>query len=471
MNGLLSKAAQTAAEHAMFSPGAPVVVMVSGGADSVSLLRALASGSLGDVSLFVLHVDHVLRAAASDADAAFVESLADELGVPVRVVRVDVAGYASAHDLNLEDAGRVVRYLEAEAEADVRCDAAGLPRDRGRIATAHTFDDRAETMLMRLAQGSGAAGLLSLPYTRGRIVRPLLDCSRADVLAYLGSLGQYWREDASNRDTTRLRARVRSEVMPLLRAINPRFDEALSRTLTVLGDEDELLEGMAEGFAAQFAEVREGEVRVDRSRIRTISRPMMRRVLRRLLFDAFPSASRLEFEHVEALCDGIATDGFARDLPGGLRAFDEYGTLVVSQGREGASPLAPRLLEVPGTIDLGEAGVMTAEPGSVQDPGSDPLTTLVDVDALSGPLEVSSVRPGDRMRPFGMAGSRKLQDILTDAKVPARERPGLPVVRDGERIVWVAGIRSSEEYRVGPSTRRTVRLTWKPPESRKGTIL
>jgi len=120
------------------------------------------------------------------------------------------------------------------------------------------------------------------------------------------------------------------------------------------------------------------------------------------------------------------------------------------------------LLEVPGTVDLGDAGVITAEPGGPKHPGRDPLAALIDADAVQGPLEVTSTRPGDRMRPFGMKGSRKLQDVLTDAKVPARERSHIPVVRDGERIVWVAGVRSSDEYRVGSDTERTVLLTWEP---------
>jgi tRNA(Ile)-lysidine synthase len=462
MEGLLDKAADTVRTHDMFTRGAPVVAMVSGGADSLALLRALESAHLGTVALSVLHVDHRLRGAASDGDAAFVTALCEDLGVPCRVASVDVAAYADGAGLNLEDAGRRVRYREAEAELDIRCDEAGVPRERGRIATAHTFDDRAETMLMRLAQGSGAAGLLALPYRRERIVRPLRDCARADVLAYLGSLGQHWREDATNLDTSRLRAHVRAELMPLLRAINPRFDAALARTLTVLGDEDDLLDGMARGFSAQFTEVRAGELRVDRSRMATVSRPMMRRALRVALFDAFPEASRLEFEHLEALCDGVAEDGFARDLPGGLRVFTEYGTLVISRGSETTEPLASCLLDVPGTVDLGDAGVITAEPGGPRRPGPDPAVALIDADLLRGPLHVTSVRPGDRMRPFGMAGSRKLQDVLTDAKVPVRERPRIPIVRDGERIVWVAGVRSSDEYRVGPATERTVLLAWEP---------
>jgi len=470
MSGLIEKAAATAAAHGLFERGAPVLAMVSGGADSVSLLRALASGALGDVSLSVLHVDHRLRGDASRGDAAFVAALCQRLAVPCRIVEVDVAAYAGEQGLNLEDAGRRIRYAEAEIELDARCAEAGAAPDRGRIATAHTFDDRAETVLMRLAQGAGASGLLALPYRRERIVRPLLDCTRAEVIDYLESLGQTWREDATNADTSRLRARIRAEVVPLFRGINPRFDDALARTLTLLGDEDDLLDEMARGFAERFAErTPDGpagsEVRIDRSRTSTIARPIQRRMVRLLLFNAFPDASRLEFDHLEAICDGIASDSFARDLPGGLRAHSEYGTLVISRDGGPSEPFASLVLDVPGSVDLGDAGVITAQPGAVQPPDTDPLTALIDADAIEGALVVGSPEPGDRMRPLGMDGTRKLQDVLTDAKVPARLRPRTPVVRDGERIVWVAGVRLDDRYRVGPTTEQTVRLTWIPRDA------
>ncbi len=314
---------------------------------------------------------------------------------------------------------------------------------------------------MRLAQGTGLSGLVSPPYRRGRVVRPLLDCSRAHVVAYLTGLGQPWREDATNLDTTRLRARIRADVVPMLRDMNPRFDEALARTFAVLGGEDDLLDDMATALQADHTVVRDGELRVDRAAA-ALPRPLLRRMLRGALFAAFPEASRLDFEHLEAVCDGVAREGFSRDLPGGLRAFDEYGTLIISREAGTVAPLAPSLLTVPGMLDLGDAGSLTAEPAGPDGIDSDPLSALIDGDAVRGGLVVDSVRPGDRMRPLGMEGSRKLQDVLTDAKVPARQRPLVPVVRDGERIVWVAGVRMSEEYRVGPGTRRAIHLHWTP---------
>jgi tRNA(Ile)-lysidine synthase len=281
------------------------------------------------------------------------------------------------------------------------------------------------------------------------------------VTRYLTGLGQPWREDATNLDTSRLRARVRADVVPLLREINPRFDATLARTLRVMSDEDDLLDGEAAEAQAAHVESRGGELRIDGASA-ALPRPLLRRMLRRAIFAAFPEASRLEFEHLEAVCDGLVQDGFSRDLPGRLRAFDEYGTLVISREAGVAPPLAPSLLNVPGMLDLGDAGRLTAEPAGPDGIDPDPASALVDADAVREGLVVDSARPGDRMRPLGMEGSRKLQDVLTDAKVPARRRPLVPVVRDGERIVWVVGVRMSEDYRVGPGTKQAIRLHWTP---------
>lgn len=461
MSPLPDTARATTDRLGMLPADAPVLALVSGGADSVTLLRLLAAGELGEIGpLSVLHVNHQLRGAEADTDAQFVRDLCAELGVECRVVAFDVAEYAAAEGLNLEDAGRRVRYRFAEEALDAACSAAGVRPERGRIAVAHTRDDRVETFLMRAITGSGAGGLSSIRYVRGRIVRPLLDCDRADVRAHLSDLGQPWREDASNADTSRLRALVRTKIVPIAEQVNPAFRETLARSIDLLAADDALLSRLAEDFSHDFAQLTaEGRLEFDRAFMSTLHPAMARRTVRSALVEAFPEASRLEASHVEALVEGLSNDTFARDLPPGLRAEAEYGKLVVSRAGSRPPVLAPCLLPLPGNADLGQAGSIVAELVDPADIAGDAESVTIDAgDALT--LVVDAVRPGDRMRPLGMTGSRKLSDLLVDAKVARRLRGIVPVVRDGENIVWLAGVRMSDEYRVGPETTRAVRLTW-----------
>jgi tRNA(Ile)-lysidine synthase len=465
MTELPQIARATCERHNLLVAGTPLLLMVSGGGDSVALLRLAAAGELGTgLSASVLHVNHLLRGDESDADQEFVEGLCADLGVACRSVRYDVGAYAAESGLNLEDAGRRVRYRFAEEELDALCDAAGVPRTLGRIATAHTLDDRVETFLMRALAGSGATGLASIAPVRGRIVRPLLDATRAQVRGWLEACGAAWREDATNDDTARLRARIRAELLPVLESYNPRVRDAIARTTDVLAEEDALLGEMAEQFARDFARVTEGcEVRFERAAVLTLSRAMRRRVVRHALVSAFPEASRIELAHLDAICDGMASETFARDLPDGLRARSEYATLVVSRDGGERATVAPSLLELPGTADLGPAGRIVAEEVAPTDATCPRDAAVIDATGVSGPLSVDGVREGDRMRPLGMEGSRKLSDMLTDAKIPRNARGAVPVVRDGERIVWLAGVRMSDEYRVSEATSRAVRLTWQRP--------
>jgi tRNA(Ile)-lysidine synthase len=457
----------TADAHGMLPSGAFVLALVSGGADSVALLRLLAAGDLGDLTgrLSVLHVNHLLRGAAADEDAAFVADLCATLGVPCDVVRYDVAAYAEAEGLNLEDAGRRVRYRFAEDQLDARCDALGVARSLGRIAVAHTADDRLETFLMRVIAGAGTGGLGGMDAVRDRIVRPLIDARRAEVTAYLESLGQAWREDSTNTDTARFRAWARHELLPVIEAQYPAFPETAARTMRVLAEEDGLLAELAQAFARDFTRFEDGALVLDRAFLSTLSAPMARRTVREAIVAAFPEASRLEFEHAEALLAGLAEGPFARDLPFGLRAEGEYARLRISRRGTPAPSVAPGLLPFPGTLDLGDAGAIEAREaaGGVDSPAEGtPDRVVIDADSVSWPLQVDAPRDGDRMRPFGMEGTKKLSDMLIDAKVPKRRRGATPVVRDGDRVVWLAGLRLGEECRVTEATSRIAELVWRP---------
>lgn len=454
----------TIARYGMLPPGSVVLAMVSGGADSVALLRLLASGDAGEFpGLSALHVNHGLRGKASDADEAFVVRTCEQFGIACDVVRYDVAAYAAEEGLNLEDAGRRVRYRFAEDALDARCATAGAGKSRGRIAVAHTFDDRLETFLARIVAGAGAGGLRSIQPVRGRVVRPLLDTRRSQVVAYLRQMGQEWREDATNADTSRQRSWVRHELLPVIESRNNSFDAVAARMLTVLGDEDDLLAEMAEAFARDFSRIEGDTLVLERGMMATLSRPMARRTVRHALCAAFPEASRIEYEHVDALVEGMNDERFARDLPFGLRAEAEYSTLRISRTPGGELSVAPALLPLTGTAALGAAGTMVSREVTGIYSGSDADRVTIDADGVHWPLVVDAVREGDRIRPFGMEGTKKVGDLLTDAKVPRRLRRLVPIVRDGDRVVWVAGVRLSEESRVGPQTTRIAELVWGRP--------
>jgi tRNA(Ile)-lysidine synthase len=466
MPNLPDIARATTTRHAMLPDGAVVLALVSGGADSVALLRLLAEGALGDLAgrLCVLHVNHLLRDADADADAAFVRDLAASLEVPCDVVRYDVATYAEGEGLNLEDAGRRIRYRFAEDHLDARCDSLGAPRSSGRIAVAHTADDRLETFLMRLVTGAGAGGLGGMDAVRDRIVRPLIDARRVDVTAYLEMLGQAWREDATNTDTVRLRAWTRHELLPLIESRNPSFAETAARTMRVLAEEDALLAELAQAFARDFTRAEDGALTLDRAFLSTLSAPMARRTVREAIVAAFPEASRLDFEHADALLEGLADGPFARDLPFGLRAEGEYDRLRISRRSSEAPRVAPGLLRLPGTVDLGDAGTIEARECDADTTADTPDRVRIDALSVTWPLSVDAPRDGDRMRPLGMEGTKKLSDLLVDAKVPRRLRQLRPVVRDGDRIVWLAGVRLGEESKVTPDTVRVAELVWRRVE-------
>jgi tRNA(Ile)-lysidine synthase len=466
MNGLPDIASATVLRHGMLPEGAPVVAMVSGGGDSMALLELLAGGFLGDVRVTVLHVNHMLRGEDALADEGAVVERCRALDVPCRVVRYDVAAFAQADGLNLEDAGRQVRYRFANEELDAWCDALDARRSLGRIATGHTRDDRVETFFVRALTGAGPGAFSSVPAVRGRIVRPLIDCDRSALRDWLAGRGVAWREDATNDDTARMRALVRASIVPVAEQVNPAFRTVLARSMDLMAADDALLASMADGFVHGFADSRPGvEIAFDRDMMATLDRTMARRTLRAGVLGTFPEASRIDASHVEALVDGLADDAFARDLPDGLRAFTEYARLVVCRADEQARAVAPSLLPIPGIADLGDVGRIIAEEVGPDQIEKGPDAVTIDAGLVSGEIVVDGPRPGDRIQPFGMEGTRKLQDLLTDAKVPRRERSAVPVVRDGDSIIWVAGIRSAEDYRVTPRTQRAVRLSWERRES------
>ena len=469
---------------------APVVLMVSGGADSTALLVMAATSAL-DIDdgrgasriarerLHVLHINHGLRGLDADEDEEFVRGLAAEYGIPCTVERLDVAALAAKTSDNVENAGREARYAAAAKLANELSEQFGTPRAAARICTAHTADDRAETFFMNAIRGSGAPGLSSIPRRRNRIVRPLLDRTHDELCEYLRMRGIVWREDDTNRDTRYLRAYVRHELMPVVERRNPRVVASIASTCDILSDEDAYLGALASRLLHDLIRRQDGGmIALDASRLAASEVALARRAVRSALLMVEADA-RLEARHINRVLGLVSAGAGSATLPMGVDVRVEHGLLFLRARSADRSRVAA-WLEVPGTLDLGEGGTLSARLIEVGHGADASLiakdralewgqrSVLLDAEACGvdpttgGRLWVDTPHPGDIVCPLGMHGqSKKLADLLNEAQLPAAERGRAPIVRADVRgpIVWVAGIRVDERAKCTSHTKYLLELT------------
>lgn len=489
-------------------PAAPVVLMVSGGADSTALL-VMACVSKLDIAdgrgeariarerIHVLHVNHHLRGAASDADEAFVRQLCEQFGVPVCV---EHAAFGDLQGQNLEGAAREVRYHAARRYVRELCREAGCPRASARILTAHTASDRAETFFMNAIKGAGLAGLSSIPRRRNIIVRPLIGFTHEELCRYLEVAGYTWREDESNQDTAYLRNFVRHRIVPVARERNGHLDKTISATCDILCDEDAFMEHLAANALRSCTRRREeGLVVLDATRLAAAEIAIARRMVR-LAVKALDPDVRLEMRHVEAVLALVAAGSGSLTLPAGIDVRMEFGTCAL-RTPDARESLVAGWLTVPGTMALPAGAVLEATLAAVpagadpvalardasRDEGAGASTVLVDAaalgyaerdfmrlketasglpaEALSARLWVDAPQPGDILCPLGMHGrSKKLSDLLGEERIPVADRRLVPVVRTAPAgaVVWVGGIRLDDRFKCTSTTRVLVKLHIRP---------
>ena len=494
----------------------PVILMVSGGADSMALLHMAVTEpiDLGDGAgltrvaqerLHVLHVNHLLRGADADADQHFVQATCDSLGIPCTVLRVDVAKLAQERDGNVEEIGRRVRYDAARELAQKLCAEQRVSRQKAKILTAHTADDRAETFMMNVMRGSGMSGLASIPRHRGLIYRPLLDYTHDQLKDWLKARGLDWHEDATNADTHYLRAYVRHNVLPLLKARNPLLVQTVCKIADLMTDEDDYLEAKAARKLRQITlRKSESSLVLDALKLSSTDVVIARRVVRIVARQLIPEAW-LEFRHVDAVLEAVAAGVGVANLPQNLEARGRLGTVTFSftgaarsahgvagvYGVAGASgdnesagashttATFGEHLAVPGTLELADGRVLSARILPVEH-GFDVVSyatthsqewlgesVLLDAKACGvdpvhgGSLWVSGPEAGDTMQPLGMHGqSKKISDLLGEAGVPVESRSMMPIVRTNIRghVVWVAGIRPDERVKCTQDTKQLLEL-------------
>ena len=459
--------------HRMIHAGDTVLVGVSGGPDSVALVHILlALAPKFSFQVAIAHLNHCLRQDESARDEAFVVSLADKLGLPVHVERQDVRRYQKKHHLSLEEAARKVRYRFYDSVA--------AKFGYEKIALGHHSDDNAELILMYLLRGSGPRGLSGIPPVRDdKIIRPLIEVKRTEIMDYIAVKNLEYVVDSSNRDSQYLRNKIRNRLIPELKGeYNLKLLDTLNRLASVLDAEEKWIENLIEPiFGKVIVFEKQGRIGFDIEQLNQQPIAVRRRLIRLAVLKVKGDLRRLAFVHVEAALKLAqkGPDSGALDLPDRIRISRQNDVLIVSREAQNLRHLAgrPRLsstpdyeyrLAKPCEIFIKEAAlkIRFSEIPQAQSPdwlsfGPGAQTAYFDMDKICFPLVIRNFRRGDRFSPLGMTGRQKLKKFFIDHKVPRTDRRKCPILLSRDQIIWVVGHRLDNAAKIGPQTRRLLK--------------
>lgn len=417
-------------KHAMLPRGTHVLCAVSGGADSMCLLHFLSSnaGSLG-ITVAAAHFNHRLRGAEADRDQAFVEAWCKEHGILCETGSADVAAYAQQNGMSTEEAARHLRYEFLENCADkLGCTA---------IATAHNSDDNAETVLLNLTRGAGAKGLCGIPPVRGRLIRPLLVTSRAQIEAYLAENGVPHITDSTNDTDDYTRNVIRHRVMPVLCGINPAFSASAMRTAELLREDEEFLDKLAADFLREHFE--NGSLPI--AELTALPKPVAARALRKIC------GRSLTAGHTKALFDIMQSESLAHADIHGMRVTADHGRLYFGQ-KPAVLPDTPLHIGEKTVIGDGNFTVECKLMPKNSKVFNSLNTFFFNFDAVCGTIFFTSRKDGDKIRLNGRKCTKSLKDLFSEAKMTQLQRSETPVLRDEKGIIAVYGFGVAERCSV-----------------------
>jgi tRNA(Ile)-lysidine synthase len=463
---MLNQIRKTIETHSMLERGDHLVVAVSGGPDSVALLRVLALlKEEFRLRLTTAHLNHGLRKEEADEEEAFVRCLSEGMGIACICKKTDIRALKEVRRRSLEEIGREERYRFLNETAE-KCGAV-------KIAVGHHRDDQAETVLLHLLRGSGPEGLRGiLPVRDGRIIRPLLDVGRSSILAFLRREGLTYRKDSSNESPLFLRNRIRNELIPgLTEKYNPRLIDGLNQTAGIIRREDDYLRGVVRQILGCWGiDPGSKEVELPVADFVTLHEAIQGRIIKCLLESAAPSRNGIGCRHIETvlvLARRAAGRYVSMDLPFRIRVERKGGVLLIRKagvwgvGKRERTPRFEYRVEIPATIHLSEIDrtirLEWINRPRIQEMKERPETAFMDYERMTLPLVLRNMRPGDRVAPLGMWGTKKLKDYFIDRKIAAPCRSGIPLLADAESIIWIAGERISERVRVSEKTRKVLK--------------
>ncbi len=447
-------------KEGLISPGMKIVVGVSGGADSVCLLRILNEMKEAlDLTLICVHIEHGIRGEESRSDRDFVRDLCGKLNIELKIYEEDVPRIARETSTTLEEAGRLVRYKAFAGELeDNKADV---------IAVAHHKGDQAETVIFNLIRGSGLKGISGMAPRRDKIIRPLLNVSRQEIEDYLKEIGQDYRIDSTNEDEGYTRNAIRNRIIPSLEAVGTMAVDHIIQAADELREADAYLRDQA-GTAYDMAVTLSGSLyRVSIDELAANAPVIRRYVLRSLLTDLYSSHKDLEALHVKSLlglCD--KQSGRFLDLPRGMAAKREGDFLLVGR-KEDILPSRQSIdidLNTEGDTPVEGRGTFSVSledcDGNEQVPDSH-YTKWFDYDKIIGSVRIRNRLSGDYLTIGRDEDRKKLKKYLIDEKVPASGRDDLLLLADGDHIIWVVGMRISEHYKISRDTKRILKITYK----------
>lgn len=458
----------------LIRPGDSVLVACSGGPDSTALLHLLLELSRDlPFAVSVAHFNHQLRPRSGAADERFVQNMALALDLPYFAGRADVRAEARKKGFGIEDAGRRLRYKFLERAA--------AEAGAAKIATGHTLNDQAETVLMRILRGTGPAGLAGIPAFRGGvIIRPLLGLERGEIIDYLNVRKLAWRTDDSNRDEKYLRNKVRRNLIPYLeKEFSAAVVRSLARLASVSRDEDDFMEENALAAASKAVSEKAGEPFLDADALNMLAPALARRVVRIFLRELKGDLLDVSFDDIEAvraMRDGgelpisktLVLSRLGNRICRKKRRVPAPSTFAFLWDGRGALPISGTGLEYrgrffgPAAARASLAAFSANKADRKQRRADDEAGCILDAATLAFPLIVRARRPGDRYHPLGAPGGKKLKEILRAKGVSADDRGRRPVFISGNEIVWVQGLPASEKHKVTARTKRIFRISAVP---------
>ncbi len=445
---LLEKVKKTIQDYGLFFKEDKILIAYSGGVDSTALLHLLLElQKEWPLELFLSHFNHTLRQSAEE-DERFVREAARKLSLPLFVGRGDVRARAKAMKQNIEETGRQLRYEFLSQKAE---EIGGA-----KIATGHTLTDQAETLLMRLMRGSGLRGLAGIyPAVDGKLVRPLLEVERKDIEAYLKKKKIVFRIDESNFDRRLLRNRIRLELLPYIQKnFEPAIVQQLGKMASIIREEDTFLEEIAREKAKEAIKKKSQSVSLEKLPLSSAPRALARRVVRNFISELRGSLRRISFEDVESILN--LDEGKEFSLKEDVVLRREANQIVLKK------KVAPVRYEYEwegkGILELRELGLKFEGKKMKRETflrlrSDDQTRAFLNLGKLRFPLTVRNRREGDRYRPLGAPGRKKVKEILRSKGIPLDKRERHPVFLSGDDIVWILGLPVSEKYKIEKETK------------------